>query len=848
MSLSERELMERYASWARHVRTVAEQVTVPMESAQEQKELLVAAHEQEAAAVAPVTVGTVGEYTTGKSLLLGTLLGRPDLLPVSPEATTGNVTSIRLRRGPAGSPVTVASISANLLSLAQVAEAAHFILDEIRTFIAQTHLPIETASLSGYNPVGDGWSTFEAWCRHHVWPDGNGAIHESSLLGLRDHAWELLRLRDALARGRSLLNPTSPGVPIPLDYDHYTAAVAIGSARTVPLAFPVAPVTVPLTGAMLSSTEIREVFPLVGRVNLVVSVPPDTWPIDALNGAHEVEFLDFPGLNARGSVRDDFLSASLLRPVHTIMITLRAERPGTAVPTKFLALLAGHGRSNAEVAEAVLVIGNMFDIVKVPVDDSSRTIEQLTASHSEFRALLNAGRDLTGHRLDRIALTSLFHAIDHYGMTVPATGEIGQSLSASRHLVAVSMDGWRPMARTLATNDPDHPLTRALAEVVRDGGLDALRDMITNHITTYGVGLKLSALRRLNVELRRGVTQLDFRHPGGHRASTGAVTSLFELVKVLGRAAQAIEDGAARLRPDTGDREARERIDTALETLRTDIAHLVFQWDSWDATLQHSDDKGQIPTISSPAPVESGPRERRHTRPGHSGGTASAITSTRSVHDRFRGFVEASVDLVDAAFRDVVAAWNKDLSDRLTEIWKPMPERLSDPANVAALAALDADGGELRRSWLVDLTGTDAFTRLADEQSAAMLARRYADAELLHAFPLLPAQDMPWEPESAKRRTDELSISSSHEHLDRHAIRVVRMRQEVTDAVIRIAQQSLLRVLSVLSKQVVGAVREVRTEIPESTAIRRLDTSRPVTPDPTDSPWRTLLDAWPDEL
>ncbi|MFD7770923.1 dynamin family protein [Streptomyces sp. NPDC059787] len=51
---------------------------------------------------APVSLAVVGEFTVGKSLLLGALLGRPDLLPVEERPATGNITVLRLREGTAG--------------------------------------------------------------------------------------------------------------------------------------------------------------------------------------------------------------------------------------------------------------------------------------------------------------------------------------------------------------------------------------------------------------------------------------------------------------------------------------------------------------------------------------------------------------------------------------------------------------------------------------------------------------------------------------------------------------------------------------------------------------------------
>jgi len=42
----------------------------------------------------PVKIGVVGEFSAGKSLLLGSLIGYADCLPVSELPTTGNVTAL----------------------------------------------------------------------------------------------------------------------------------------------------------------------------------------------------------------------------------------------------------------------------------------------------------------------------------------------------------------------------------------------------------------------------------------------------------------------------------------------------------------------------------------------------------------------------------------------------------------------------------------------------------------------------------------------------------------------------------------------------------------------------------
>ncbi|WP_231866925.1 dynamin family protein, partial [Anabaena sp. 4-3] len=47
-------------------------------------------------ATSPVKIGVMGEFSSGKTLLLGSLIGYGDALPISENPTTGNVTAIHL--------------------------------------------------------------------------------------------------------------------------------------------------------------------------------------------------------------------------------------------------------------------------------------------------------------------------------------------------------------------------------------------------------------------------------------------------------------------------------------------------------------------------------------------------------------------------------------------------------------------------------------------------------------------------------------------------------------------------------------------------------------------------------
>src|SRR5262245_65586413 len=59
-----------------------------------------AAQETLRRAGSPVKIGVVGEFNAGKSLLLGSLIGYADSLPVSEVPTTGNVTALWVKPRP----------------------------------------------------------------------------------------------------------------------------------------------------------------------------------------------------------------------------------------------------------------------------------------------------------------------------------------------------------------------------------------------------------------------------------------------------------------------------------------------------------------------------------------------------------------------------------------------------------------------------------------------------------------------------------------------------------------------------------------------------------------------------
>ncbi|WP_431726904.1 hypothetical protein [Verrucosispora sp. TAA-831] len=862
MSHTTQDRIDGYRRWAERVRAQTQTATGPAELLELHKDLIARTYELENACLAPVTIGVVGEYSAGKSLLLGTLLGRPELLPVSTEATTGNVTAVRLSAGPPGSPVEVTSASVSLLSAAQVSAGAAFILNKICNTVAETNLPVDVSTLRHYHPVRDGWTTFETWCRRYVWPEHpEGTLPESSVLAIRDSAWELLRIRDALDRAGELVHPTNAGASRPLHLGAYAEGLTIGGARRPPSSYPVRPPAIPLPAhTELTATVLREIFPLLGRITLQVSVPADRWPVDRLAGVQEVEFLDFPGLNARGAARDDFLSAALLRDTHTILITVRAERPGTEVATRFLALLAGHGRSKAELADSVLVVGTMFDLLTPPAAPTGAvTVDQLARTDPGFRDLARTGYELTGQRPDRIALASLLHAIDVHRLPYRPDRELAGVLAAHRAVVRQRMAAWRGIGDALTAGDATAPLARAVTAAAEDGGVEALRALVARHVTEHGVRLKLDALRRHTATMHQLVTTLQWHDTSASRqAGDDVVSDLFRLRDELLAAEQVLVGGAAKLRPGTADPAWRQHLDDSLDLLRVSVARTVFAWQGWDETLDATLHTGRVvvPTSAAGEHVvdeDDDEEDRRTHTPQTGGGGAELLTNTAQLRLRFAGLVGDATREAGRQFNRLTALWVDETTKALTSVWNGPGDPFDEPARAAALAALDPDGGANRRTWLRSYTQLQWVVKRIRRRSDALAQPAPLDGpDVPDLFPLLPAQQLPW-----ATAPGQAAVTSQDEGQEQHVVRLLRMRQEVADGVLRVAQQRLFDALVDLADRVRREVTEVHQEIPKAVSIERLVADESAAwlggntqpgGTTTGSVWQRLLRDWPTDL
>lgn len=95
----EAEKIRKLKTYAQHVLAAAESEPPVKEPSFERlfQDIRAAAQETVRRAGEPVKIGILGEFNAGKSLLLGSLIGHGDALPVSEVPTTGNITALWIR-------------------------------------------------------------------------------------------------------------------------------------------------------------------------------------------------------------------------------------------------------------------------------------------------------------------------------------------------------------------------------------------------------------------------------------------------------------------------------------------------------------------------------------------------------------------------------------------------------------------------------------------------------------------------------------------------------------------------------------------------------------------------------
>ncbi|MFN6566465.1 dynamin family protein [Dendronalium sp. ChiSLP03b] len=535
-------------------------------------------------ATSPVKIGVMGEFSSGKTLLLGSLIGYADALPVSENPTTGNITAIHL--------IPQAGFVTTQLGNFTVEYLAHEGVNECLRFMLEQATQRATAAGLATLPV----SKLEAgkdiinWCED-LWQSSNNLelrylLRELVLFVRAYHSYG-----EALCGGRYQIDATTAREGLQLA-EQPMAIQTLGFEDLPP-----AHIRLPSPPQKLPAKLIQNSFPLIRRVDIEVKISREVWDV---TGASEFILLDFPGLGAANSgARDTFLSLRELAEVQTILVLLNGKSPGSDRANRIFTMMQQQ-RPGQNLKDLILVGVGRFDQLPLDSEGGERELDQLiddTAANSPLyedtvfqklkvlQTTIDGASAFTTHK-DRIVLLSPLLGLAELAKrssTVKAgSPEFLANLDYPNYLEGSKrlQQKWQHLSERLLESDARSHLGRQLGYFAQDGGIAKLRELIQNHVATHGLKQLYEDTRRAAENLRQQQNNLENIIAEIHEQGipTGDSPASIELRVAI----ENLDKTYRNFQKDLGKEPLKDRRgEVVSDVVKDELTYRILNWNQW---------------------------------------------------------------------------------------------------------------------------------------------------------------------------------------------------------------------------------------------------------------------------
>jgi hypothetical protein len=532
----------------------------------------------------PVKIGIMGEFSSGKSLLLGSLIGYADALPVSENPTTGNVTAIHIKPQDGFATTQANNYTVEYLSHEGVNECLHFMLKEANRRAASAGVtPLQVAKIKTGKDIS-------IWCEE-VWKSSNN-------LELRYLVRELvLFLRAYQAYGEALCGRLYPidGITAREGLQLAEMPMAIQSLKFEDL--PAANVRLPNAPQRLGTQLLQTSFPLIRRVDIDVKISREIWDV---TGAEEFVLLDFPGLGAANSgTRDTFLSLRELAQVQTILVLLNGKSPGSDRANKIFTMMQQQ-RPGQDLKDLILVGVGRFDQLPLESEGGERELDLLINNQSDSQPLqTNAvfqklkvlktiidGAEAFTSQKDRIVLLSPLLGLSEFAkrssQIKAGSEEFLANLDYPDYLERPKklQQKWGDLSEALLAADGRSQLGRQLGYFAQDGGISKLRELIQTHVANHGLKQLYEDTRRAADVIRQQQEYLkeiiaEIHEQGIPTVDTPALLELRSAIESLDRTYR-------NFQKDLGKEQLKDRRGIVVsDVIKDELTLKILNWSQW---------------------------------------------------------------------------------------------------------------------------------------------------------------------------------------------------------------------------------------------------------------------------
>jgi hypothetical protein len=829
----------------RKLKTYAQQVLAALETEPPVKEpaferlfqdIRTAAQEMVRRAGEPVKIGIVGEFNAGKSLLLGSLIGYGDALPISEVPTTGNVTALWVRPQAELRKTEVGPYRVEFLDRATALECLRELLrvaDE-RALQAGVGAGERKALADLREKAASGpWAEVEAWSKS-VWGHGGDTPNPALRYLVRELVWFARCCRSAAgaalldarqARDRTFeadVETAREGLALP------RPSSSITTQRFEDL--PAGPGAVPRP---LTADFLRKAFPLVRRVDVEIKVAKQIWDLSAVQGAGEWVLMDFPGLGAAESgVRDCFLCKRELREVQTILLLLDGRRPGGEGGQVIFSMMNADRPAGQDLRDCILVVMNRFDQLPIQADGGELVLDRLVGwseSHGQsadtlpppepeplreaealaqmpvLSAMVVGARNLN-RRDDRVVVMSALWALGDLQKVLPGDVPVGSpdfvaGLTSLLKSPPPLRQKWGRLAQLLRDAEPRSPLARWLDDFARDGGVGRLQKLVVDHVAQHGLKQLFDYVRTSAENLWRAVHRLPKKREVTGEQTGPTVESVRQAVDGLYDVYTALKAEYEQAAPEltVGQDGRRSSIQ---QKVYDQVTQSVFEWPVWNELLNKVQKDGTVRAASDARQHKRGGWEDEDEEPA-----LRLPSDSREFFEPFKRTLEqneaSASECVRQAVRDQLAA----LARRTRPYLEQLAPVLADPQTRQRVEEFDRQEKEQGRrsagkgqlnilSWAADPTGKEVGERFL----ATYVINQQTPIAAEACFPLAGAdpnqtpQKFPW------ARAGDLAGGN-------HQVLVLRLRDALADGM----RRRVLQLVSQLNKQVLEGLKDTFT-------------------------------------
>ncbi len=461
-------------------------------------------------ASSPVKIGIMGEFSSGKTLLLGSLIGYADALPVSETPTTGNVTAIHLVQQKDFQTTKVGNFKVEYLSHEGVKECLRFMLEEAQKRARAAEVsPAELATLSSLHPTSViDTNDILKWCEQ-IW-------NQTQSLELRSLLWELVVfVRTYSVYGENICSKN-------YQIDNTTAYKGLRLAdppmNILELSFSLLPPAPKSweTWMQPSAKDLQNSFSLIRRIDLTIKISKEIWDLSSLQGTNEFVLLDFPGLGSADSgVRDAFLSLRELADVQTILLLLNGRYPGGVTAAKIRSMLERD--KGQDLKDRIIVGVGRFNQLPLSWSDERAIDELLEEPLSEEELLerlsilkltIASASNLTTEKKNIVLLSQLYglnKLAELSSLVQVCSPEFLPELDKPNKPESDLRQKWQKLSEMLPTSSTLH---KQLSDYAEDGGIGRLRSLLKEHVAVHGMKQLLEDTQRAVEIVRKEQNQL----------------------------------------------------------------------------------------------------------------------------------------------------------------------------------------------------------------------------------------------------------------------------------------------------------------------------------------------------